>query len=176
MHDEVVRVMTEQGRGRGRSRAQASSASFDDFYRTRRADIVRTLAVSVGSVALAEEAVDEALARAWRRWGQLDDPAAWVYRVARNWATSWWRRRRWLADERPPEVAVDEALPHPPDPVLGAALAELPEHHRAVLALRIGAEYSVAETARALDVPEGTVKSRTSRALEALREAMEVAR
>lgn len=160
------------------SRARGDAVAlvgFEDFYRDRRVDLVRTLALSVGDVHLAEEAVDVAMARAWRRWSDLDDPAPRVYRVARNWATSWWRRRRRLSRSEVPDVAVDGPAPHS-HPGLQAALDELPEHHRAVIALRIVAEYSVEDTARALGIPEGTVKSRTARALQRLRTTMEVAR
>ena len=53
---------------------------------------------------------------------------------------------------------------------LGAAVAELPEGHRAVLLLRFFEVASVAEIAAALAIPPGTVKSRLHHALARLRE------
>jgi RNA polymerase sigma-70 factor (ECF subfamily) len=52
-----------------------------------------------------------------------------------------------------------------------AALDELPTDAREVLACRYLLELSEEETAAALDVARGTVKSRTARALDRLREA-----
>jgi RNA polymerase sigma-70 factor (ECF subfamily) len=51
------------------------------------------------------------------------------------------------------------------------AVNALPEEQRVVVSLRYFAELSEEETAEALGLPRGTVKSRTSRALERLREA-----
>lgn len=148
---------------------------FETFHRTTRADLVRTLTVAIGDLDLAEEAVDVALSRLWSRWATVADPAPWTYRVARNWATSWWRRRRRISTQPVPDVPVEDPGPSA-NPTLAAALASLSPDHRDVLALRFVADASVAETAAALSIATGTVKSRTARALQALRAAMEVAR
>jgi RNA polymerase sigma factor (sigma-70 family) len=52
-----------------------------------------------------------------------------------------------------------------------AAVADLPADERAVVVLRYHSDLSVLEVAAALDVPEGTVKTRTRRALARLRDA-----
>jgi RNA polymerase sigma-70 factor (ECF subfamily) len=154
------------------------AAGFDAFYRRERAGLCRALALSLRDVDLATEAVDEAMARAYQRWGQLsgyERPAAWVYRVARNWAISR-TRSRWRSVGG---VPIDEVGFHdhdPADETLAAALAGLGEEHRAVVVLRYHLDWSTEQVAAALGVPTGTVKSRLHRALAALRKTMEVDR
>ena len=144
--------------------------SFEAFWARERDPLFRVLAVSLGDPDLAAEAVDEAMARALQRWNRVqgyDRPAAWVLRVARNWATSW--HRKW--SRRPTRPADDLDRPvtdTPPDVDLHAALARLPERDRTILGLRYLMDWSVAEVALAVDVPEGTVKSRIHRALARL--------
>ncbi|MEN3360136.1 MAG: hypothetical protein V7637_4118, partial [Mycobacteriales bacterium] len=87
-------------------------------------------------------------------------------------------RRRWRG-ERPTGELPD---PPAPDPTgtwsdrldLTRALAALPPRMRAVIVLRCWDDLSVAETARAMDCSEGTVKSQTSRGLALLRQLLEL--
>lgn len=144
---------------------------FEAFYRAHVDRVYRALAVTLRRDDLAREAVDEAMARAYARWhvvGTLDNPAGWVFRVALNWATSWWRK---LRRERPPVTEEHHPAAPQPDTVLvaQAALALLPTPQRAVVTCRILLDLSTAETAEALGLNEGTVKSRLSRGLAALR-------
>lgn len=138
--------------------------SFDEFYAAARPDISRALALSLGDVDLALEATDEALARAYERWPtvrRLDRPEGWVYRVAMNWALSILRRRK-RGEHRfyaPGETTFGIA-----DPDLHAAIGELDVKHRTVIVCRHLLGWSVSDTAAALKVREGTVKSRLSRA------------
>ena len=144
---------------------------FEAFYRAHADRVYRALAVTLRRDDLAAEAVAEAMSRAYARWStvsRLDNPAGWVFRVGLNWATSWWRKVR---RERPP---TDEAAhPHarPPDGVATAqdALAQLPAPQRAVITCRVLLDLSTAETAAALRISEGTVKSRLARGLAVLR-------
>src|SRR5690606_36278472 len=56
---------------------------FEDFYRTNAERVHRALAVTLGDPYLAQEATDEAMARAcarWRRVGRLDNPCPWTVR------------------------------------------------------------------------------------------------
>jgi RNA polymerase sigma factor (sigma-70 family) len=149
----------------------ATAEPFEAFYRAHVDRVHRALALTLRNNDLAREATDEAMARACARWDRLrtfDNPAGWVYRVGLNWATSWWRKTRResaQADTEPPTVA-------PPDASALAALAaldRLPVAQRAVVVCRVLLDLSTADTAAALRVSEGTVKSRLSRALTGLR-------
>jgi RNA polymerase sigma-70 factor (ECF subfamily) len=133
----------------------------------------------------AEDLVQETLLRAWRR-PELMDPArgpvrSWVFTIARNLAIDAWRRR----NVRITEVVTDQ-LPEPvpdlaeADRVVEAwtvaeALNRLTPTHRQVLVECFYHGRSVAEVARRLGIPPGTVKSRTHYALRALRVALEEA-
>ena len=148
-----------------------SRADFESIYRNDRSRLIRALSISLGDDALATEAVDEAFTRALHRWnavGSFDEPAAWIYRTARNWATSRFRRRsrdrRFASVIARPESTVDST----PDPQLGEALRSLPVDQRNVLVLRYYLDWSINAIADALDISPGTVKSRTSRALAEL--------
>lgn len=152
-------------------RTPAEHDEFEAFYRANVDRVHRALAVTLRRDDLAREAVDEAMARAYASWprvARLDNPAGWVFRVGLNWATSWWRKVR---RERPP---ADDAAPPYPGPaehtaVARDALARLPTPQRAVITCRVLLDLTTAETAAALGLSEGTVKSRLSRGLAALR-------
>lgn len=151
--------------------APAPHEGFEAFYRANADRVYRALAVTLRRDDLAAEAVAEAMARACARWStvsRLDNPAGWVFRVGLNWATSWWRKVR---RESPPATEADHPWHRPPDAstVARDALARLPEAQRAVITCRVLLDFSTAETAAALRISEGTVKSRLARGLAALR-------
>lgn len=154
------------------SAAMTVAWSFDAFYRRERAPLFRALALTLGDADLAADAVDEAMARAYQRWGTVsryDNAAGWVYRVALNWAiSSLRRRRRWVPG--PVDGSVGE--PQLPDPLLAEAVRSLPVAQRSVVVLRFHLDWSLEQIAVALGVPVGTVKSRLHRALTTLRETL----
>jgi DNA-directed RNA polymerase specialized sigma24 family protein len=144
--------------------------SFEDFYRTNRTSIGRALALTLRNTALAAEAVDEAMARAYQRWphvSQLENPGGWVYRVGLNWSRSVVRR---LTRPAPVWVASPAASPAPivQDPLVDRALGLLTVDQRAVVVCRLLLNLSEASTAHALGIRPGTVKSRLHRALARL--------
>lgn len=157
----------------GATPTDAARADFAAFYRTARPSIGRALALALGDVDLATEATDEALARAYERWpkvARLERPEGWVYRVGLNWATSVLRRRtnhQRLYRDAVATTAVT-AVTGPIDPAVHASIAALDIDHRAVVVCRHLLGWSVAETARALSIREGTVKSRLHRATKIL--------
>ena len=130
----------------------------------------------------AEDIVQETLLRAWRHSDVLDRSQgslrAWLFTVARNLVIDEWRTKRSRS-----EVSVAE-VPDVPDDVdrtdglilswlVAEALSTLSPEHRGVLLECYYRGLSVTEAARRLDVPEGTVKSRTHYALRALRLVLE---
>jgi RNA polymerase sigma factor (sigma-70 family) len=139
--------------------------------------LVGALGLLVGDRDLAEELAQETLIRACRDWEKvqhLDRPPAWLHRVAVNLAMSSHRRRR--AERRMLQriSARDRAAVHDPDATTAEtvhhALRQLPIDLRAVVVLRFYADLSVNDTAALLRIPEGTVKTKTRRALAALRD------
>ena len=131
--------------------------------------------------ARAEDVVQETLLRAWRNFSVLDESRGsvrgWLFTVARNIVIDESRTKRWrleLAVADVPETADSES----DDQLLQSwvvteAVTQLSEDHRAVLLECYYRGASVAEAARRLGVPEGTVKSRTHYALRALKLALQ---
>ena len=133
----------------------------------------------------AEDAAQDAFVKAWRALGRFRTGAPfrpWLLQIVANEA----RNRRRSAGRRAHlalRVATHEpsggAAPSPEASMLSAAqreqllaaVDELPEDQRMVISLRYFLELSEQEVAETLGVPQGTVKSRTSRALDRLREA-----
>ena len=153
--------------------ATSRESAFAAFYQRNIATLTRTLAASLGDGQLAQDAAQEAMARACERWEKIegyDNPTGWCYRVAMNWATSRWRKRRRevITDELPPPATFDAPDIELQDRIR-SALRQLSLEHRSVIVLRLFEDWSIAETADALGIAHGTVQSRYARALERLR-------
>ncbi|TYL49712.1 SigE family RNA polymerase sigma factor [Nocardioides sp. BGMRC 2183] len=151
---------------------------FADFVAQRRAVLVRTVVLLGCPSGDAEDLVQTALLkcyRSWRRVSRADNPDGYVHRIL---LTTFYdaRKRRWNG-ELPTEV-LPEGPTVRPDWETGIAvrraLAQLRPVEREVLVLRYYADLSERDTAAALGVAPGTVKSRTARALAALGPLLEV--
>lgn len=161
-------------------RAVGQDQQFQEFYRHEADGIYRALALALGDVELAQEAANEGMARAYQRWtkiGNYDSPAGWVYRVGLNWARSRLRKTGneiLTTDTGEPTAAGHQArVGHEVDQDLRDALAKLSLDARAVVVLRYLLEWSTIDTATALGVAQGTVKSRLARALAELEKMLE---
>jgi RNA polymerase sigma-70 factor (sigma-E family) len=140
--------------------------------------LMRTAYVLTGNQHDAEDLLQTTLAKTYLAWDRIRQPEAvdaYVRRVLVNTQRSAWRRRRVsevLTDRipEPREQASTDGRVELHD-ALWAALARLPRRQRTVLVLRYYEDLSEAETAQALGVSVGTVKSTASRALRRLREA-----
>jgi RNA polymerase sigma factor (sigma-70 family) len=146
-----------------------STVSFGVFYTAARPGLVRAVAVAIGNADLAAEAVDEAMTRAFATWSRVEglaNPSGFVYRVAVNWAVSFKRREA----RRPNPLSTAQIeQPDVPEDAVSRALASLDVKHRSVVVCRHLLGWSERETATALKLRPGTVKSRLSRALADLR-------
>lgn len=142
---------------------------FAEFYLSGKDAVFRAVLAAGGDRAGAEDAVAEAYARACARWEAVrvhPNPTAWVLRVAFNVRRSVWRRlRREVLGDLPDRAAAQAE----PGGGLRRELAALPRRQREVVALRLLADLSVAETAELLGVTEGTVNTHLHRAVQALR-------
>ncbi|MBZ5734480.1 SigE family RNA polymerase sigma factor [Nocardioides sp. TRM66260-LWL] len=152
----------------------ALDADFAAYVTARWPRLVRAAVLMGCRGAEAEDVVQSALERCLPRWSRIceaDDRDAYVHRVlVTTLAGS--RRRRWWG-ERPtehlPETAVDDGADRLDDAdAVSRALAGLGADQRQVVVLRYYAHLSEQQTAQALGVPPGTVKSRLSRALRVL--------
>lgn len=128
----------------------------------------------------AEDAVQQAMIDIWRMLPQLKDPdrfQAWAYRiVVRAAYAEAGRRRLWgvRAAVTPDRTfAPDHATRVADRDQLERGFQRLPVDHRAVVVLKHYAGLSNAEIAEALDIPEGTVRSRLHYSLKTLRAALE---
>jgi RNA polymerase sigma factor (sigma-70 family) len=156
--------------------------AFEELVRPHQEIAFRVAYLITRNAAEAEDAAQDGLVKAWRALGRFRAGAPlrpWLLRIVANEARN--RRRSAGRRERLALRAASpgEAAPSPEEAVLAAeerarllaALDGLPEQARLVLACRHLLDLSEEETAAALDVRLGTVKSRSARALDRLREA-----
>jgi RNA polymerase sigma-70 factor (ECF subfamily) len=158
--------------------------AFEELVRPHWETAVRLAYLITGSHAEAEDASQEALVKAWRALGRFRSSRPlrpWLLRIVANEARNRRRasgRRARLELRAAGEQVSGDAAPSPEALAVAAdelrrivaSLDELPEQARLVLGCRYLLDLSEAETAAVLGVRRGTVKSRTSRALGALRE------
>ena len=133
----------------------------------------------LGDRQLAEDLVQDVFTSVWKNAAGFDPArasfAAWVYRITRNRATDLIRRRKarvWTVESdplfEPGEEDHSGGLSRSFD--MAAALSRLSPAHREVLILAYFEGFSQREISRRTGTPLGTVKSRTTSALRALRE------
>jgi RNA polymerase sigma factor (sigma-70 family) len=164
---------------------QGDARAYEELVRTHQEIAFRVAYVITRNAADAQDAAQEGLVKAWRALGRfrVGEPLRpWLLQIvaneARNRIRSTGRRDR-LALRAAVAVVSGEAAPSPEDAVLDAdrrrtllaALEQLPEQAREILACRYLLELSEDETGTVLGLRLGTVKSRTARALDRLREA-----
>ncbi len=156
--------------------------TFEEFLAARLPGLLRYAVVLTGDRELAQDVVQEALARAYARWAQVsraDSPEAYVRRMVLNEYLSW--RRRWAVRQVHPVgerlVGLGDARPagrdHAQDVVdadaMWAQLAGLPRRQRAVLVLRYYEQLDDAAIADLLGCSPVTVRSHAHKALKTLR-------
>lgn len=137
--------------------------------------------LTLGDVHGAEDIVQEAVLRAWRHADRLNSTPGltrpWLFTVVRRLAIDAHRTRRARPVDLIPaaldrEVVGDSSERTLTAQVLLRAMADLAQPHREVLVHRYCLDRSIEETANELNLPAGTVKSRSSHALRALRQAL----
>jgi RNA polymerase sigma-70 factor (sigma-E family) len=147
---------------------------FEEYVGVAWSRLLRSAWFLTGDWHRAEDLVQTVLARAHGRWSRLRDdaPDAYLRTMMVTTYLSWWRRR-WRAEIAfeilPEQTTTDQYAQSELRTALASVLAALPRQQRAVLMLRFHADMTEAETARAMGISIGTVKSYTARALANLR-------
>jgi RNA polymerase sigma-70 factor (sigma-E family) len=156
----------------------AGTDVLEDLVRLHHRRLVALAYALCGNRSEAEDIVADAFARTWPRLarGQIDEPAAYLRRAVVN-GTASWRRHRFVVRREELRRRVAPAPGTAEDDVavrdeLWQALQTLPLGQRQVVVLRFIEDLSEADTATVLGIPTGTVKSRTARALVALRQTV----
>ena len=146
----------------------AGTPDLDELYDASYRRLVVQLYALCGDLADAEDAVQEAFVTALRKrsdFAQVSNPEAWVRTVALNQLRRGWRHaavvRRYQAKVPGPQGAVEVGPEHV---AIVTALAEVDADQRQVVVLHHLADLGTADIAAELGIPEGTVKSRLSRA------------
>ena len=148
-----------------------SDADLEEFLRDGYRRVVGAVALVSGSLATAEDAVQEALVRAVERSNGPDDIEAlepWVVTVALNLSRS--RLRTLLVERRArPKLVQPPTAPPDADAVdVRRALTALPRRQREAIVLRYFLDLDVREVASVMGIGEGTAKSTLARARDAL--------
>ena len=145
-------------------------------YTASSADVLRTCFVLLSDRALAEDAMQEALLRAWKRRDTLRNPAyfgTWLNRILINECKTLLRKRK----RQLPTADLPNLAAPPPDEqamALRTALFALPEKYRVPLVLNLLEGYTLREIAAMLSLPVGTVKTRIARAKQKLEQEVSV--
>jgi RNA polymerase sigma-70 factor, ECF subfamily len=178
--DEIEDALVERSR-------RGDAAAYEELVQRYTEMAFRAAYLVTGSAADAEEAAQDAFVKAYRALPRFRAGAPfrpWMLSIVGNEA----RNRRRAAGRRAAlELRVAQGLgtggaaPSPEAAAEAAeerrallrALAVIGDDHRQVVGCRYLLQLSVEETAAALGIPEGTVKSRLARALDRLRELME---
>ena len=146
----------------------SDTGDLDALYTASYRRLVVQVYAICGDLSDAEDAVQEAFVAALRKGRELDGIAntdAWLRRVALNRLRAGWRHAAVV-------VRYQAAVPGPQAPVevgpehvaIVTALAQLDPNQRRVMVLHHLADLGTAQIADELGIPEGTVKSRLSRA------------
>jgi RNA polymerase sigma-70 factor, ECF subfamily len=154
-----------------------SEQEFDRFYESVRLPLIGQAYLLTGDLAEAEDLVQEALVRAWRRWdrvGGLEDPNGWVRRVVHNLAISHLRYRKVRLRQVVPRNE-RSTEPSTLDLDLSSGLRRLPLNQRRALVLSAIGGLSTAEIAKEMKAKEGTVRVWLSRGRAQLATSLDIA-
>ncbi|MEU6851703.1 SigE family RNA polymerase sigma factor [Actinacidiphila alni] len=161
----------------------ANTTQFTAYVRTKGPTLLRTARSLTPNPSDAEDLLQTALTKTYLAWDRIDDHRAidgYVRRTLVNTRTSQWRKRK--VDEFSTDEVPEPATTGVPDlteqqaqrDALLRAVGRLPPRQRAMVVLRYYEDMSEVQTAEALGVSVGTVKSAVSRALGKLRDDPEL--
>jgi RNA polymerase sigma-70 factor (ECF subfamily) len=158
--------------------ADGDHRAFEELHRRYARPVLGIALRRIGDRGRAEDATQDTFASLWRSAGRFDPTrgkaTSWLFTVARNAIIDGLRRRPEATVESPPDVA--EPGPGPDDAAesewvtwrVHRALETLPDHERTLVELAYWSGLSQSEIADHLEIPLGTVKTRTRSALSRL--------
>jgi len=157
--------------------------AFEELYARFARPVLGLALRRLGDRGRAEDSVQEVFAAVWRSASSYDRArgpgGAWLYTIARNAIVDEQRRRRAPTVADPPDVVSPDLTPDQEAEAswnawrVHRALETLPDHERAVIDLAYFSGLSQSEIADFLQIPLGTVKTRTRSGLARLAEALE---
>ncbi|MER7176407.1 MULTISPECIES: SigE family RNA polymerase sigma factor [Streptomyces] len=159
--------------------AHGEVLEFEEYVRTRQDALLRSARRLVPDPLDAQDLLQTALVRTFHRWDGIADKRladAYLRRVMINTRTEWWRARRIeeVPTEQLPDTGMDDSTEqHADRALLMDVLKVLAPKQRSVVVLRHWEQMSTEETAEALGMSAGTVKSTLHRALARLRQELE---
>lgn len=148
-----------------------------DLFRRYWRDAWRAAFAITGRRALADDVASDAFERAFAALDRFDERrpfGPWLHRIVANRALDILRAERRVSDEELPDMPDVAPVHAAGDRSLLGAVSDLPLERRIAVVLRYGVGMTPKEIAATLDLPVGTVNSRLARALEQLRETLEV--
>lgn len=148
------------------------------MYNSYSEDIFRYLLVHVRDVQVAEDLTSDTFTKAWKNIKKYDfkHPRGWLYTIARNTLTDYWRKRKTVPLDEEIELVDEEAPSH--DDLLDKEIElkkvaeimhKLPTDMKSVVVLRFMQGYSARKTAEALGMSESNVRVVQFRALKRMR-------
>ena len=147
-------------------------ADFEEFVVARRGALLRTAYLLTGDHHDAEDLVQSALIKVVPKWARIQDrPEGYVRQVLARESVNRWRGRRWreVTTDMIPEVMLHPSAASADRIALLEDLRRLSPRQRAVLVLRYFDDLTEADTAAALGISVGTVKTHARDALSRLR-------
>lgn len=166
--EEGVMTTGHQPAGTPEQRRTVLSEPFDVFFREQFPKTVRLAHLLTGSNAAAEDLAQDAFAKVFSRLDRLDNPAAYLRTTTVNICRNWHRTSSRESDRFRRHGLSETQLSMESDELLDS-IRRLSYHQQEVLVLRYWLDLSESDIARVLGCRAGTVKSRCSRALAALR-------
>ena len=155
----------------------AQESAYATYVEERWRDLVRAAVFLGAEPHEAEDLAQLTLVRCYAGWDKVsgaDNRDAYVYRMLLNALrdvrkSRWWRSRSDVEPELAPHGRIEDGTDaYAVSDAVNRAMAGLSKVNREVVVLRYFVQLSEAQTAAALGIPVGTVKSRLSRAMSAL--------
>ncbi len=147
-------------------------AGFDEVYRSQRTALLRLAYLLVRSQAVAEELTQDAFARLYQHFDQVENPPGFVRTTLVRLCLTWQSRHE-MERDRLTRVGEPAPLGEPHIDQMWDALARVRPERRAVLVLRYYDDLPIRAIAALVGCPEPTVRTRLHRGLADLRKELE---